>query len=145
MSYFSLDQVFTANMSGNVALLGVGTATSLGTVAGNVYAFVGFVAGSVLVGRFLRWKDGRQMHVAAAALTVQLVLLLGLRIVVAVIDVHSEAPWRYFVCLVLASAMAVQTGVARRHAVQDVNTTVATMTLHDLAAGSRAAGGHSPR
>jgi len=38
-----------------------------------------------------------------------------------------------------------QTGVARRLAVADVNTTVATMTLHDLAAASRWAGGDSTR
>jgi uncharacterized membrane protein YoaK (UPF0700 family) len=41
--------------------------------------------------------------------------------------------------------MAFQTGVARHLAVKDVNTTVATMTLHDLAAASRLARGDSVR
>src|SRR5689334_17307564 len=42
VSYFSLDHVFTANMSGNMALLGIGIANGLGTVTGNIYAFGGF-------------------------------------------------------------------------------------------------------
>src|SRR6185312_15445592 len=83
VSYFSLDHVFTANMSGNMALLGIGIAD------------------------------------------------------------HSG--WRYGVCFVLAAAMGIQTGVARHMSVKDVNTTVATMTLHDLAAASKLAGGDSVR
>ncbi|WP_272475658.1 YoaK family protein [Baekduia alba] len=145
VSYFSLDHVFTANMSGNMALLGIGTATSLHAVTGNVYAFFGFVIGSVAVARFLRTRSGSSLRIAGLALGLQLVLLIALTLLVAVIDVHVRDGWRYAVCAILAVAMAIQTGIARHLAVQDVNTTVATMTLHDLAAASRAAGGDSVR
>jgi uncharacterized membrane protein YoaK (UPF0700 family) len=145
VSYFSLDHVFTANMSGNMALLGIGLATHLGDVAGNVYAFFGFIVGSILVGRFLRSHDGPFLRTAVDALGFQLLLLVGLTVIVAAVDVHDHDAWRYVVCALLAAAMGVQTGVARHFAVKDVNTTVATMTLHDLAAASRLAGGDSIR
>jgi uncharacterized membrane protein YoaK (UPF0700 family) len=147
VSYFSLDHVFTANMSGNMALLGIGVSTSLNDVAGNVYAFGGFVVGSILVGRFLRWRSsgGGTLRIAAYALAVQLALMLALVVVLVAVDVHVHSEWRFMVCAVLAAAMAVQTGIARHLAVADVNTTVATMTLHDLSAASRLAGGGSER
>ena len=144
VSYFSLDHVFTANMSGNMALLGIGAATGFGAVAGNVFAFVGFVLGSVAVGRFVRGNRSRFWRVTATALLVELALIAGLVLVVGVADVHADGV-RFTVCAVLAAAMGLQTGVARLLAVEDVNTTVATMTLHDLAASSRAAGGDRVR
>lgn len=145
VSFFSLDHVFTANMSGNIALLGVGAATSFGDVVGNVFAFAGFVVGSVLVARFLRPRRGPALRVARDALVLELALLLVVAAVLAAVDVRADDAWRYGVCFVLAAAMGVQTGVARTLAVADVNTTVATMTLHDLAAASRVAGGDSTR
>lgn len=145
VSYFSLDHVFTANMSGNMALLGIGIATHLGDVAGNIYAFAGFVVGSILVGRFMRAHGGPFLRTAVDALGFQLLLLVALTAIVAAVDVRDHDAWRYLVCFLLAAAMGVQTGVARHLSVKDVNTTVATMTLHDLAAASRLAGGDSLR
>lgn len=145
VSYFSLDHVFTANMSGNIALLGIGVATSIGDVAGNVFAFVGFVAGAVLGARLVRAWRAPTMQAVAGALTVELALLVVVTAIVAAVPMAEHDGWRYVVCAVLAAAMGVQTGIARLLAVQDVNTTVATMTLHDLAAASRLAGGDSVR
>lgn len=145
VSYFTLDHVFTANMSGNIALLGVGAATGFGGVLGNVFAFAGFVAGSIAVARFLRARRAPQLRSAIDALAFELALLLALTATMAAVDVAGQPGWRYAVCGVLAVAMGVQTGVARHLAVRDVNTTVATMTLHDLAAASRLAGGDSRR
>jgi uncharacterized membrane protein YoaK (UPF0700 family) len=145
VSYFSLEHVFTANMSGNMALLGIGLATHLADVEGNVFAFAGFVLGSVLVGRLIRAHRGPFMRTAIDALAIQLVLLVGLTIALAAVDMHAHDAARFAVCFVLAAAMGIQTGVARHLAVKDVNTTVATMTVHDLAAASRLAGGDSVR
>ncbi|OJU80790.1 MAG: hypothetical protein BGO11_19510 [Solirubrobacterales bacterium 70-9] len=145
VSYFSLDHVFTANMSGNMAILGIGVATNLGDVTGNIFAFVGFVAGSVLIGRFINRHVGTFMRIAVEALLGQLLIFVLLTVVVAFVDVAAHDGWRYAICLILAAGMGIQTGVARHLSVKDVNTTVATMTLHDLAAGSRLAGGDSVR
>jgi uncharacterized membrane protein YoaK (UPF0700 family) len=145
VSYISLEHVFTANMSGNMALVGIGLATHLSHVEGNIFAFAGFVVGSVLVGRFIRAHGGPFMRTAIDALAIQLALLLVLTIALAAVDIHSNDAVRFAVCFVLAAAMGIQTGVARHLAVKDVNTTVATMTLHDLAAASRLAGGDSTR
>jgi uncharacterized membrane protein YoaK (UPF0700 family) len=146
VSYVALDHVFTANMSGNMALLGVGVATDVSDVAGNAFAFAGFAIGSIAVARAMRARRHRSfLHTAADALLVQLTLLVALTAVMAAVDVSTDDAWRYAVCAVLATAMGIQTGVARHLAVADVNTTVATMTLHDLAAASRLAGGDSKR
>jgi uncharacterized membrane protein YoaK (UPF0700 family) len=145
VSYFSLDHVFTANMSGNLALLGIGIATHIHNVVGNLYAFAGFVVGSVAVGRLLRTRRGPLLSTTIAALLLQLALLSALTVVVAFVDLAHRDAWRYAVCFLLATAMGLQTGVGRHLAVKDVNTTVATMTLHDLAASSSLAGGDSVR
>jgi uncharacterized membrane protein YoaK (UPF0700 family) len=145
VSYFSLDHVFTANMSGNMALLGVGVATSVWDVAGNLFAFAGFVLGSVAIGRFVRAHDHWPLRTIARGLAVELALLLALTVLAAVADVPGDATVRYVTCVVLAAAMGIQTGLARHLGIADVNTTVATMTLHGLAADSRLAGGESTR
>jgi uncharacterized membrane protein YoaK (UPF0700 family) len=145
VSYFSLDHVFTANMSGNIALLGIGAAHGFGPVVGNVFAFAGFVGGSVAIGRFVRGSSASFWRVTANALLAELALLVLLACAIAAAGgVHRDA-LRFGVCAVLAAAMGIQTGIARHLAAQDVNTTVATMTLHDLAASSRVAGGDSVR
>jgi uncharacterized membrane protein YoaK (UPF0700 family) len=145
VSYFALEHVFTANMSGNIALAGIGVVTGIDSVAGNLFAFGGFVAGSIAVARFLRRRRASALRAGTDALIVELVVLLALTAAMATIDVAHDEAWRYAVCCALAMAMGIQTGVARHLAVADVNTTVATMTLHDLAAASRLAGGDSVR
>ncbi len=145
VSYVALDRVFTANMSGNIALLGIGLATTPGHVAGNIYAFVGFVVGSIVAGRLIREHGGHGLRTVAVGLVAELALLVALVLTLVAVDVAHDAPVRYAVCGVLAAAMALQTGLARHLGVTDVNTTVATMTLHGLAADSRLAGGDSTR
>ena len=78
-------------------------------------------------------------------LMAELGVLVAVTVILAGVDCRADSFWRYAVCVCLASAMGIQSGVARRLSVADVNTTVATMTLHDLAAGSRAAGGDARR
>jgi uncharacterized membrane protein YoaK (UPF0700 family) len=145
VSYFSLSHVFTANMSGNIALMGIGVADGPGRVVGNACALAGFVCGSIVVARLLRAGVGTVRQLASRMLRLELGLLVCVTVVLAAFDPEADASARYAVCIVLAAAMGVQTGVARLLAVSDVNTTVATMTLHDLLAGSRLAGGDSVR
>ncbi len=145
VSYFTLDHVFTANMSGNIALLGIGLATGVGSVVGNLFAFSGFVAGSIAAGRFMRLRRRPPLRRVTEALAIELAALVALTVAMASADVGGHPAPRYAVCFALAAAMGVQTGVARRLAATDLNTTVVTMTLHDLAAASRLAGGDSLR
>jgi uncharacterized membrane protein YoaK (UPF0700 family) len=145
VSYFSLNHVFTANMSGNIALMGIGVVHGLHQVIGNAFSFAGFVCGSVTVGRLLRSGDGSNAQLAARMLSLELGLLVSVACAIAWLKIAANPAQRDAVCVMLAAAMGIQTGVARLLAVSDVNTTVATMTLHDLAAGSRLAGGDSLR
>jgi uncharacterized membrane protein YoaK (UPF0700 family) len=145
VSYFSLNHVFTANMSGNIALLGIGLVNGPSRVFGNVCSFAGFVCGSIAVARLLRASEGTPAQLARRMLTLELGLLLLVTGALARLNIQANAAQRDLVCVVLAAAMGIQTGVARLLAVTDVNTTVATMTLHDLVAGSRLAGGDSLR
>jgi uncharacterized membrane protein YoaK (UPF0700 family) len=145
VSYFSLNHVFTANMSGNIALLGIGLVKGPGAVMGNVFAFAGFILGSIAAARLLRMAAGTPTQRARRMLLIELGLLIAVTGALAGLNVNSQASRQYAICLVLAAAMGIQTAVARLLAVSDVNTTVATMTLHDLAAGSRLGGGDSLR
>lgn len=145
VSFFSLDRVFTANMSANMALLGVGAATSLGDVVGNVLALAGFVTGGVATGIFLRAGLRRGWPVVLVGLVLEVAVLLFLALVVGVVGITDGGILQRVVCFVLAAAMALQTGLARHVAVKDVNTTVATMTLFGLAADARWAGGSGDR
>lgn len=145
VSYSSLDHVFTANMSGNIALLGIGVASGPSRVLGNACSFAGFACGSIAVARLLRAGRGTKAQLARRMLTLELGLLLCVTGALARLNLQASPAQRDAVCVALAGAMGVQTGVARLLAITDVNTTVATMTLHDLVAGSRLAGGDSIR
>jgi uncharacterized membrane protein YoaK (UPF0700 family) len=145
LSYFSLDHVFTANMSGNIALLGIGVVTDPRTVAGNACAFAGFVGGSLLAGRAIRTLRDSRPRVVASGLLAELAVMAVVVALMAFTRPTADSVARAVVCVVLALAMGLQTGLARYIAIPDVNTTVATMTLHGLAADSRLAGGDSAR
>ena len=116
--------------------LGIGIANGLGTVTGNIYAFGGFVVGSILVGRFMHGRKGPFLRVALEALIAQLAIFIALAVVLGAVDIADHSGWRYGVCFVLAAAMGIQTGVARHMSVKDVNTTVATMTAEMMTAAA---------
>ncbi len=145
VSYFSFNHTFTANMSGNMALLGIGMATHFGPVAGNLFAFAGFVLGSLIGPRALRPMRGHHLVLTARLLAIEFVILLLLTCVLITTTTVGDAVLRDAVCGVLALAMGIQTTVARHLAVKDVNTTVATMTLHDLVSGLSREGMKSAR
>jgi uncharacterized membrane protein YoaK (UPF0700 family) len=144
VSYFSFDHVFTANMSGNIALLGIGIVNGPTNVLGNACALAGFAGGSLLASRLFGPRSGTEAQRAARMLMLELGLLVCAVAAIIGGDVH-RIEWQRAVCSVVATAMGLQTGVGRLLAVTDVNTTVATMTLHDLVAASRLAGGDSVR
>ena len=77
VSYLSLGRVFTANMTGNVVLLGFATARVPGlSVTRSLTALVSFLAGAVLGGRIMA-RAGSDSHFrfAAQAFLLEVVLL----------------------------------------------------------------------
>ena len=145
VSYLGLDRVFTANMTGNVALLGFAATGANGlSVLGSVSALFAFVAGAVLGGRITRRADlrlvwPRQMSIA---LGVSIVLLLA---VLVWWSGTRSAPQKELVAVGMALAMGLQGAAARRLGVADLPTTVVTSTLTGLAADSFLAGGSGIR
>ena len=156
VGYLGLDRVFTANMTGNVVILGMALAQTGGLpVAGPVIALATFLVGALAGGRMLRrarprWS-GRHTVAFAATGTV----LAGAGSACLVVLPREGSPWAFTVTALLGAAMGVtgllgaamglQAATARRLAVADVTTVVVTSTIVGLAADSRAAGGTGAR
>jgi uncharacterized membrane protein YoaK (UPF0700 family) len=142
VSYLGLGHVFTANMTGNVVLLGFGIAGSGGlpVIAPLVSlgAFlVGAGGGGILA---VRMAERHPNHVARA-LAIE-VSLIGVAVVLAAaIDVRPDRASGDLVIALLALAMGVRNATVRHLRVPDLTTTVLTMTLTGLAADSPLAGG----
>ncbi|GEL97810.1 YoaK family protein [Cellulomonas terrae] len=142
VGFLGLDRVFTANMTGNVVILGMALAGADDLpVLGPALALVGFLAGAALGGRVLRtapagWSDRTSGTFAATG-----VLAVGLGVGALVAPPVEGTVWALVVTTLLAVAMGLQAASARRLAVKDVTTVVVTSTLTGLAADSRLAGG----
>jgi uncharacterized membrane protein YoaK (UPF0700 family) len=142
VSYLGLGRVFTANMTGNVMLLGFGIVGSGGLpVLAPVISLGSFMLGAGTGGLLASRLSHRHAAHVSAALTLQASLMAGATILGVVAHVHPRSTSRDVVIGLLAFAMGVQTATARRLAVPDLPTTVLTQTLTGLAADSRLFGG----
>lgn len=141
VSYLGLGHVFTANMTGNVVLLGFAIAGSSGlSVSRSLLALVCFFAGAVVGGRIPVIQAARAFVVEAILLLVAAVIALSL---VAPYDVVPSAT--YGVIAATGIAMGMRNAIVRKVAVADLTTTVLTLTITGLAADSSLAGGDNPR
>ena len=148
VGYLGLDRVFTANMTGNVVILGMAlTGSEDLPILGPVLALLGFLAGAAVVGRVLRRAAKGWTTASTVVFAVVGVALGALAAVVAAlpgvpVEAGSTPP---AAALVVTTALGVvmggQAAAARRLAVKDVTTVVVTSTLTGLAADSRLAGG----
>jgi uncharacterized membrane protein YoaK (UPF0700 family) len=136
LAYLGLGRVFTANMTGNLVLLGVDVGQ--GQLTGSirfVIAFIGFVAG-VLVG--IRMTGERQTAIWPSSVTRTLVVELGLLVTLAATwEIAGEQPGavaRDLLIAVSAGAMGMQSAATRRLAVAGVSTTFVTGMLTSLIA-----------
>jgi uncharacterized membrane protein YoaK (UPF0700 family) len=142
VSYLGLGRVFTANMTGNIVLLGFGIAGSEGLpVVAPLVSLAAFLAGSAVGGVLAVTTADRHAQHVARTLGIEIGLLLGAAIVAATTDVQPSRLSGDAVIAMLALAMGVRNATVRRLAVPDLTTTVLTMTLTGLAADSRLAGG----
>ncbi|MGW1888868.1 YoaK family protein [Streptomyces sp. NPDC002004] len=145
VSYLGLGHVFTANMTGNVVVLGFAAAGAPGFKATHsLVSLGGFLAGAFAGGcAWRRFGSGSRRRWTRTVLTVEAVLV-GTCALVAYAS-PAAAGTVYALIAVTAFAMGVRNAAVRRLGVPELTTTVLTMTLTGLAADSRAAGGDGAR
>lgn len=145
VSYLGLEHVFTANMTGNVVVLGFAAAGAPGfSVAHTLTSLGSFVVGAMAGGRVaVRLGSGSRRTWARRTLAAEAVLL-GVSAVVAYAAPGATAT-AYTLIAVTAFAMGLRNATVRRLGIPDLTTTVLTMTLTGLAADSRAGGGPGTR
>src|SRR5579862_8617067 len=142
VSYLGLGRVFTANMTGNVVLLGFGLAGGFGLpVLAPLVSLAAFLAGSAVGGALAaRLGDRHRVHISTA-LVIEASLIAVAAVIAAVADVDPGTVLAGAVIAVLAFAMGVRNATVRKIGVPDLTTTVLTMTLTGLAADSPLTGG----
>jgi uncharacterized membrane protein YoaK (UPF0700 family) len=145
VSYLGLEHVFTANMTGNVVVLGFAAAGAPGfSVPHTLTSLASFVVGAIVGGRVaVRLGGGSRRTWARLTLAAEAVLL-GVSAVAAFAAPGATAT-AYTLIAVTAFAMGLRNATVRRLGVPDLTTTVLTMTLTGLAADSRAGGGPGTR
>lgn len=146
VGYLGLDRVFTANMTGNVVILGMGLVGAEDLpVLGPLVALVCFMGGAALGGRVLRRAAGPWTGLTTGLFVSVGVVCLGLAVVLFLADEPVPPPLAVSlpVTAVLGTAMGVQAATARFVAVRDVTTVVVTSTIIGLAADSRLGSGRA--
>jgi len=146
VSFLGLGHVFTANMTGNVVLLGFAFGGTADLSVGRSLAALGaFATGSVVGGRLSNERHqtvARQLLIAMHAEVLFLCLAAGVALMV---KPETSFARLYLVIVSTATAMGLRNAVVRKLAVPDLTTTVLTLTVTGLAADSGLAGGAAPR
>jgi uncharacterized membrane protein YoaK (UPF0700 family) len=145
VSYLGLGHVFTANMTGNVVILGFAAAGAPGfSIPASLASLGSFLVGAACAGRLTLHIHSRR-HWLLAAMVIEGLFAGGAAVVAASTTTIGSGWPRYAVIALMAFAMGVRNSTIRRLAVPDVTTTVLTMTLTGLAADSTLAGGTNPK
>ncbi|MEU3830700.1 DUF1275 domain-containing protein [Streptomyces sp. SID486] len=148
VGYLGLGRVFTANMTGNVVVLGFAAAGAPGfSVSHTAASLACFLLGAVTGGRVAA-RRGRGSRRGWARLTLAAeAVLVGASAAVAFAWPDAEGT-RYALIALTALAMGLRNATVRKLGVPDLTTTVLTMTLTALASESRLGDGtghRSPR
>ena len=142
VSYLGLGHVFTANMTGNIVLLGFGIAGSGGLpVLAPLVSLAAFLVGAGVGGMLAVALAERHRRHIAYALAIEVAMVAAAALLAAAVDVRPSTLAGDTVIALLAFAMGVRNATVRRVAVPDLTTTVLTMTLTGLAADSVLFGG----
>ncbi len=140
VSFLGLGRVFTANMTGNVVLLGFGIAGSAGLPIAAPFASLGaYVLGAIGGGRVARRVEPERLLATALALEVGLLTVTAVLAATATISPGAAAT--YLLIILLAFTMGLRSACIRRLGASDISTVVLTMLLVDLASESPFAGG----
>ena len=144
VSFLGLGHVFTANMTGNVVLIGFAAAGAPGfSVAASLTALGCFLAGAVAGGRLVR-RLPRQRNLLLVVMVVEATCLAAAAVVAG--SVHAiGSGWPRFTAIgLLAVGMGTRNAAVRSIGVRDMSTSVLTTTLTGLASDSSLAGGTNP-
>ncbi len=143
--YLGLGRVFTANMTGNVVVLGFAAAGAPGFSVTASLTSLGFFLAGALAGGLTSRNVTRRSRLLVTAIGTEVVFVAAAAIVAFAASTVGTGWARYTVIAMLAVAMGVRNSVIRRLAIPDMTTTVLTLTLTGLAADSSLAGGSNPR
>lgn len=142
--YLGLGHVFTANMTGNVVIIGFAAAGAPGfSVPASLTSLALFLVGAVCGGVICR-QNLRRSRLLSIAVGIEAAFVLAAAVVALTAPTVATGWARYTTIAILAFAMGIRNSVIRRLAVPDMTTTVLTMTLTGLAADSSLAGGTNP-
>ncbi|HEX6511817.1 MAG TPA: YoaK family protein [Chloroflexota bacterium] len=131
-SFLGLGRVFTANMTGNMVLLGLAVSRVQGLeVLRSGTAFGGFILGVALGARLLgrALKPELWPRRVTIALAMESLLLAALALGWALTGASPQRPWLEVLIALSAGAMGIQSIAAQRLAVPSVSTTYVTGTL----------------
>src|SRR6201990_2955304 len=149
VSFLSLGHVFTANMTGNIVLLGfASTGVPQVSMARSITALLGFLAGSLAGGCIMAGASAvAQLRAASSVFALEIVFLVGATLAALGYSVVSSPHFLrlYAMIAFTAIAMGMRNAAVRKLAVPDLTTTVLTLTITGLAADSSLARGKNPR
>ena len=146
ISVLVLGHVFVANMTGNVIFLGFWFVPHSGVdMTAAVIAFISFLIGTVIGGRFARHLDYEVRRWLTAALGTEVLLLTVLAVLAGtgVVSYHDNG--KLILIAGLAVTFGAQNAAARQFGVQELSTTVLTSTIVGIGVDSRLAGGSGER
>ena len=145
VSYLGLGHVFTANMTGNVVVVGFALAGAPGfSAAGSLTSLGAFLVGSVWAGRLaVRHRGSPRPRWFRTALLLEAALQGAAAVIGFAVGVRQDT--QLALIALLGLAMGLRNGTVRKLAVPDISTTVLTMTLTGIAADSSLAGGPNTR
>jgi uncharacterized membrane protein YoaK (UPF0700 family) len=146
VSYLGLGHVFTANMTGNVVLMGfrLGGATGI-SLSRSAIALFCFMLGAVAGGKMGRSLNPRQSRISGLLVEATLLFAAGAISFKAGRPNDTNASMLDGVVDSTAIAMGLRNAVVRKLGVADLTTTVLTLTIAGLAADSALAGDGNPR
>ncbi len=142
VSYLGLGHVFTANMTGNVVVIGFAVAGAAGfSVIRSLISLAAFLVGAVVAGRMAkRATAGSRESWVRTALVTETTLQAAATIVA--FAAHGQAE---LLIALLALAMGLRNGTVRKLGIPDLTTTVLTLTITGIGADSSLAGGTNTR
>jgi uncharacterized membrane protein YoaK (UPF0700 family) len=142
VSYLGLGHIFTANMTGNIVLMGFRLGGTSGvSLSRSVIALFCFMLGAVAGGNL-----GRRLSPRLSRISGLLVEAAFLFVAAAIsFKAGTNAAMLDGVVASMAIAMGLRTAVVRKLGVADLTTTVLTLTIAGLAADSALAGDSNPR